>query len=236
MRKFDWLHSVLIAKHIIDNNPALITSVQWDRQYLGEKPFDINDRVQTHFSVKPLVPFIKQLLRLYSGLDKVTIEIHKITTTDFMGEGRISGIMAKHSESRYVILINDGETYCTQRFTLCKELAQIYVSCLMSDPLKLNAHDAILEATRELIEQFYGATETPKITDKFRSSETFAHSIALELMIPYTLRGEIAKQIKEGVAWQDLAERLFITKEPLDEYLKNYFDLISPLYKMFKAP
>lgn len=228
----DLISSIFIAKNIIDTNPKLITSLQLDRQFLGDKPFNIQDKVPLHTSIKNFIPVIKSVLRRHSGTENVIIKIYKVNASAIIvTTSRMAGIVAKQSESSYLILISEEESYCTQRLALCKELSQIYVGCIISEPLA-DPNNQILEATRELIHKFYSSDRHPYLTDKFTSSETFAHSIALELMIPYTLRDEIKKQLLENNDTMAIAERLFITKETLDEYWKTYFELTTPIYKM----
>jgi hypothetical protein len=234
MEKHDLLSSILIAKYILDRNPKLISSIELDRGYLGTEKLDMKNKVPLHTCIRPFIQVVKSFLRNHTGSDIVEVKIYKVDTKDlFSGTSRIAGIMAKKSETQYFILLNSGENYCTQRLSLCKELCQIYVSCLTSDPLAIiDAHNQILEATRELIEKFYIYPQAPKLTDKFSSDETFAHSIALELMIPYTVRNRIREDIDKKVPTEQIAKSLSITIEPLEEYLKNYFELTTPIYQL----
>lgn len=230
---YDLISSVFIAKRIIDENPSLISSLPLDRHYLGSEKYDYKERVPLHTSVKPLIPIIKQTLRKHTGADAIDIKIYKVdTSSEILSGSRMAGIVAKKSETEHIILLDDRETYCTQRLALCKELVQIYVGCIVDEPLA-DPSAQILEATRDLIHKFYSPSSTTLI-EQFGSSEAFSHSIALELLIPYTLRDKIQELLDKGEPIDNIAQMLFLTKENLEEYLNRYFPVTTAIYEALR--
>lgn len=208
----DLISAILIAKLIIDEHPAVLTAKELDREFLGNEKFNINKQVQLHFTNKNFIPVIKKILRSHAGLEQVSIKIHKIDTNEFdTGGSRIAGLVGKIKDNGYVILLNSNETYCTQRLTLCKELSQIYADNVTDSVDANDPYKGIMEAARDLLTAFYYTSYSPKFQDKL-TNEMFAHAIALELMIPYTLRGEIAEQLANDTDKSLIAERLRITR------------------------
>ena len=233
MRKPDLLTAIVVAKYFLDTCPEMRSSVEHDRLYLGKEKYEMHKQVPMHTCIKPFIRVIKNFLRTHTGSEEIEIKIYQVDTRGiFKGASRIAGIMAKVSEMSYFILLNSEETYCTQRLSLCKELCEIYASCLYNEPAKLDAHNQILEAARELLEKFYLKGQQPNLTDTFNSSEAFAHALALELMIPYTERDLIKKELSKKTPRDKIAKMLSITKETLDEYLNTYFNLTTPIYNL----
>jgi hypothetical protein len=230
------LGAIVIAKSIIDNNPEIITTIQHDRTFLGTEPYVMANRVKLHLSVKSLIPVIKKVMREETGsTENIDIKFHQVNTGDedgeFKGSG-VAGIMIRHSANKYAVLLNENESYCTQRLSVAKELAEVYVDYVtkIASPA-LDPYNQIVESIEELLVKFFSATYNPKLTEQFKSSEWLAHAIALELMIPYTLRGEIKEDLNKGIPVALIAKRLFIPLETLEEYLKKYFDLTTYVYE-----
>lgn len=164
-----------------------------------------------------------------------SIKIYKHLDNNHDGS-KMAGMLLKEGDNKYSIHIDGNETYCTQRLALCKELVQILVDGISENTNSpLDATRQIIEAAQELIQKFYSSNSKAELTDMFASTEMFAHSIALELMIPYTLREEISTaHYINGASLADIAKRLFITQETLEEYMKTYFLLTTPIYKIIK--
>ncbi len=228
--KKDLLLAIVIADNIQKENSGIVTSMQWDRNNLGDEPYTTSP-VKIHLSVCKLVPVIKSYLSRLSGSNSGTAL--RIFTHHIEHDGeRVSGQITRSKDGNYWIDLDGDATYCTQRLALCKELMQAYVDMLFyNDAIVLSAMDQMRLATGTL-RKFY--TSAPQqLTDALPNSETFAHSVALELMIPYQVREEIALvDFEDEKEVEELAKRLFLTKKTLQDYLLKYFDATTSVYNM----
>lgn len=228
----DLINSIFLAKEILDEKPQLLTKLEFDRQSLGNIDYNYQKQVMLHTAIIPLVSIIKSKIKQQNSLAHFNIQVKLvdgINAEDVDCRG-LSGIMLNEGDGNYVILLDENESYCTQRLTLCKELFQIYIDEVGINTGSNSPHEQLVEATRELIHKFYNSKNIPQLTDRFDSSERFAKSVAIELMIPYPIRKDIGQKYKEGMDIQLIAQRLFITKETLEEYMKYHFDLTTPIY------
>lgn len=225
------LSAIIIAKHIIDNTTDLISRVQTDRKKLGNKTYVANDFGYDHLIVSKMPRVIRNLLSEQLNIIIKQPKFYSANIPPQNNQDGIAGMLIRKPDNEFAIIISGHETYCTQRFALCKELVQIYVDLESHDTSFKKPFDQLEEAVNELINRFHSSEQVDLFSD-IKSAEFYAHAITLELLIPYKLRDNITTLLKQGESIDKIASMLFITKETLETYIDKYYYLTTDIYKI----
>ncbi|HWZ22085.1 MAG TPA: hypothetical protein VNW06_05495 [Cytophagaceae bacterium] len=146
------------------------------------------------------------------------------------------------------IYVNSNRTECWQRFTVCKELLQLYIDCTKApSAASIYTGSDIVKQIEDLVETqdklktatlattgFHGSLDP--FSDKV-SSEMEAIATAIDLVFPKKLKKQIISDVpifvaSGGYKWLDIAEIVKMPEYVVNTYYRSFhnisIDLIPP--------
>lgn len=181
-----------------------------------------------HVDVKELRQVIRKLASVRNqGAGDPVITVYK----SHRKVSVILGFMNWHEKTnRYDIIINTDHSKCWQRFTLCKELCQVYLFYSLGlNEEYYNLNNTFIEDLDNPIESLKLAWQSDEhlMQDDglIYDPETFAIWMAIELMIPYSTREALARHYllyrMHSIKMYDIAESILMPETILAEYFSS---------------